>query len=150
MRRCSRARVFPIWLAVVLATSYGLGLRVARAAQADSPDPVEEVGFEQEDDSALAEWSKSVGNRYLMGLNSLITFPADPVMSTVQPAEELDELPLAPATRYPVGFVQGTMLSMYRASMGALDLLFAPLTPMKMLSPEPRYMIFPDVTHEEY
>jgi hypothetical protein len=117
----------------------------------DSSDPVEEVGFDtEEEDSAFAEYGKSVGNRYLMGLNSLITFPADPVMSTVQPADEFDALPLAPATKYPVGFVQGTMLSMYRASMGTLDLLFAPLTPMKMLSPEPRYMIFPDVTHEEY
>ena len=36
------------------------------------------------------------------------------------------------------------------AARRAMDILFAPLTPMKMLSPEPRYMIFPDVTHEEY
>jgi hypothetical protein len=68
----------------------------------------------------------------------------------VQPREEFDELPLAVATKWPVGFVQGTMLSMYRAAMGSFDIVFAPLTPMKMLSPEPRYMIFPDVEHPEY
>jgi hypothetical protein len=71
-------------------------------------------------------------------------------MSTVKPAEEFDKLPGAAVTKYPVGFGAGTMLSVYRLGMGAMDILFAPLTPMKMLSPEPRYMIFPDVTHDEY
>jgi hypothetical protein len=33
--------------------------------------------------------------------------------------------------------------------MGAFDLLFAPLTPMKVLSPEPRYMLFP-AQHPEF
>jgi hypothetical protein len=116
-------------------------------------DPVEEVGFDtstEEEEDAYAEYGKKVGNRYLMGVNSLVTAPADPVMSAVKPAEEFDKLPGATVTKYPVGFLAGTMLSVYRFGMGTVDLLFAPLTPMKMLSPEPRYMIFPDVTHDEY
>jgi hypothetical protein len=124
-------------------------------AGAQDLDPTEEVGFDtategEEEEDAFAEWGKRVGNRYLMGVNSLVTAPADPVMSTVNPPEEFDGLPLAVATKYPAGFGAGTMLSIYRFGMGTMDLLFAPLTPMKMLSPEPRYMIFPDVTHEEF
>jgi hypothetical protein len=104
----------------------------------------------EETRQAWKDYGSSVGTRYLVALNSLVTFPADPVMGAVQPREEFDELPLAVATKWPVGFVQGTMLSMYRAAMGSFDIVFAPLTPMKMLSPEPRYMIFPDVEHPEY
>lgn len=104
----------------------------------------------EETATAWREYGSSVGTRYLVALNSLVTFPADPVMGTVSPREEFDELPLAVATKYPVGFVQGSMLSVYRAVMGTFDVVFAPLTPMKMLSPEPRYMIFPDVEHPEY
>jgi len=104
----------------------------------------------EETAAAWKEYGNSVGTRYLVALNSLVTFPADPVMGTVSPREEFDELPLSVATKYPVGFVQGSMLSVYRAVMGTFDVVFAPLTPMKMLSPEPRYMIFPDVEHPEY
>jgi hypothetical protein len=145
--------------AQVFTLAFGLASLVAAWpvhgwAQDDVSDTTEEVGFDtgsdEEEEDALAEYGKKVGNRYLMGVNSLVTAPADPVMSTVKPAEEFNQLPGAVATKYPVGFFAGTMLSVYRFGMGAMDILFAPLTPMKMLSPEPRYMIFPDVTHEEY
>ena len=124
----------------------------ALARAVDVEDPVEEVGFASadEEEDAVTEWANKVGNRYLMGVNSLVTAPADPVMSTVSPPKEFEKLPVGVATKYPAGLVAGTMLSVYRFSMGAMDVLFAPLTPMKMLSPEPRFMIFPDVTHEEY
>ena len=145
MRRL-RARVLSIacCAAALAATWPALG------HAANGEDPVEEVGFDTAEDDAYEQYGKKVGNRYLMGVNSLITAPADPVMSTVSPPEEFDELPLAAGTKYPAGLVAGTMLSVYRIGMGAMDILFAPLTPMRMLSPEPRYMIFPDVEHEEY
>jgi hypothetical protein len=113
----------------------------------------EAAAKEAEDEESAAAWKEygsSVGTRYLVALNSLVTFPADPVMGAVTPREEFDELPLGVATKYPVGFLQGSMLSVYRAAMGTFDVLLAPLTPMKLLSPEPRYMIFPDVEHPEY
>ena len=103
-----------------------------------------------EEESAWGEYGGEVGNRYLIGLNSLITFPADPVMSTAEPDSEFDNLPLAVVTKYPVGFLQGTLLGAFRASAGLLDLVFAPLTPFKELSPEPRYLVFADAQHEEY
>ena len=49
-----------------------------------------------------------------------------------------------------VGLCQGTLLGGYRVGMGALDVVFSPMTPFLMLSPEPRYMIFPGVEHDEY
>jgi hypothetical protein len=116
-------------------------------AEAEEPEEVEE---EEEEESALAEYGASVGNRFLMGLDSVLTAPADPVMSAVQPDKEFDDLPLSIVLKWPVGFVQGALLMGHRASSGVLDMVFAALTPMKMLSPEPRFQIFPNVEHEEY
>lgn len=118
-------------------------------AEADEPE-AEEPEEEEAEPSALGEYGASVGNRFLMGFGSLITAPADPVMSAVKPDKEFEELPLAIVTKWPVGFVQGTLLMAHRASSGLLDMTFSPLTPMKMLSPEPRFSIFPGVEHEEY
>jgi hypothetical protein len=96
------------------------------------------------------EWSKATGNRYMVGTNSLITFPADPVMDTVKPREEFEELPLADfGPKYVAGLGTGVMLGIYRASTGVFDVVFAPLTPMKMLSPEPRYTLLPG-EHPEF
>lgn len=111
---------------------------------------VEPEVSEADAESWWAEYGKSVGNRYMVGLNSLITFPADPVMDTVKPREEFDELPLANyGPKYLAGLGTGVMLSLYRAGTGAFDVVFAPLTPMKVLSPEPRYMLFP-AEHPEF
>jgi len=105
---------------------------------------------EDEDQTALGAYGSEVSNRFLMGANGFITFPADPAMATVQPREEFEELPLPVVSKRVVGFFQGTLLGAYRLGMGTLDMLFAPLTPMRMLSPEPRYMLFPDVEHDWY
>jgi hypothetical protein len=122
------------------------GEAVGQTHEVVMPDPEKEEAYR----TAWAEYGKSVGNRYLVGLNSLITFPADPVMDTVKPREEFDKLPLSMGTKYIAGFFTGVMLSMYRVSMGAFDVVCAPLTPMKMLSPEPRWMIFPGAHHDEF
>jgi hypothetical protein len=118
------------------------------------PDPFAEEYAEEEEEEeeneALAEYRAAVGNRYLIGLNSLITFPADPVMSAVSPDEEWNELPLGVATKYPVGFFQGSLLMAYRLTAGTFDLLMAPVTPMRMISPAPRYLLFEDAEHEDY
>lgn len=105
---------------------------------------------EEQEPSALGEYGSEVGNRFLVGLNSLITLPADPFVSTFEPAAEFDDLPLAVVTKYPVGLAQGVLLGAFRGCTGALDIAFAPLTPMTMLSPEPRYMVFSDAEHDEY
>lgn len=124
----------------------GPGVPTGRTTEVQVPDEQAQEDFTK----AWAEYGKSVGNRYLVGLNSLITFPADPVMDTVKPRDEFNKLPLAAGTKYVAGLGTGIMLSIYRASMGAFDVICAPLTPMKMLSPEPRWMIFPWAHHEEF
>ena len=135
-------RKLALWLAFLLATS------LAMPALAEGGDVFDDD--EEEEMGAFGEYASTVGNRFLIGINSLITFPADPVMSTVEPDSEFDELPLAVVTKWPVGFVQGSMLMFYRASTGLLDFTFAVFTPMAMLSPEPRYLLFPDAEHDEY
>ena len=134
-------RKFALWLVFLLT------LTLALPVVAQDDDDWDEDDWEEDEGG---EYWSAVGNRYLIGINSLATFLADPVMSTVEPREEFDELPLAPVTKYPVGLVQGTMLMAHRAYTGVLDIAFAPLTPMRMLSPEPRYLLFENAEHEEY
>src|SRR5262249_45055987 len=118
---------------------------VGKTTEVGQPDTVEEAK-----ENAWSEYGKSLGNRFLVGVNSLVTFPADPVMDTVKPREEFNKLPLAAGTKYIAGFGQGVLLGAYRAGMGVFDVVMAPLTPMKELSPEPRWMIFPGVEPEGF
>ena len=134
-------RKLALWLAFLLTCS------LAFPAVAQDDDWEED---DEEEAGGILEYGSETRNRFLVGLNSLLTWPADFVMDTVQPAEEFDELPLAAVAKYPVGFIQGTMLAIFRASTGTLDVAFAAVTPMRMLSPEPRYMIFAGVEHDEY
>jgi len=167
-------RALQLSLAAALAAgSLSLGLLASRALADEAADPAAdpetvesetvgkttEVGkpdeAEQAKESAwsdfgksFGEYTKSVGNRYLVGFNSLVTFPADPVMDTIKPRDEFKKLPLSAGTKYIAGFGQGVLLGAYRAGMGIFDVLMAPLTPMKELSPEPRWMIFPGAEPE--
>ena len=105
---------------------------------------------QEEAENWWTEYGKNVGNRYMVAFNSLITFPADPVMDTVKPREEFEDLPLADfGPKYVAGLGTGVMLGLYRAGTGAFDVLFGWLPPMKMLSPEPRYTLLPG-EHPEF
>lgn len=130
-------RTLALWLAFLVVCAPALPI----LAQDDDSD---------EDSSAWSEYRDEIVNRNLMGLNSILTFPADPVMSTIHPDAEFEKLPLGKFVKWPIGLFQGILLMAYRAGNGVLDVAFAEITPMKMLSPEPRYMIFPGVEHEEY
>jgi hypothetical protein len=126
-----------------------MGLLFASPAVCEEHD--DDEGWDEEaEQSALSRYGSDVGNRFLMGVNSVLTFPADPVMGTIEPVEEFAALPAGRVTRYVAGFGQGILLGAYRAVAGALDIVFAPLTPFAMLSPEPRYMLFEGVEHEAY
>jgi hypothetical protein len=113
-------------------------------------DAGDEAWDDGEPEKAVANYEENVGYRFLTGLNSVLTFPADPVMSTIHPLEEFDSLPGAVVTRYFLGLGQGTLLGVYRLTTGALDIAFAIFTPFATLSPEPRYRLFEGVEHEEY
>ena len=123
----------------------------AEVAEEEADEDWDDFDFgDEEEESGFAAWGSATGNRYLIGVNSMATFLADPVMSAAEPDSEFDELPGATVTKYPVGFVQGTLLGTFRACAGLLDVLLAPLTPFRMLSPEPRYLLFENAEHEEF
>ncbi len=82
-------------------------------------------------------------NNLLAGINGLVTFPVDPVMSSVYPPEEFDELWGAPITSHMAGLFQGTLLMLFRATTGAVDIAFFPFWVFPTLSPEARYEIIP-------
>ena len=87
-------------------------------------------------------------NTFLTGVNGLITMPADIVMETVDPIEEFQGLPRGEVTSRPFGLIHGLVFSLYRATTGMLDMVFAPF-PFVVLSPEPRYAVVPGFEYEE-
>ena len=131
-------RKLALWLAFLLMCSLAV------------PAVAEDDPWDEDEVDAGGSYGSELSNRFLIGLNSTLTWPADLLFGPLQPADEFDELPFAVVTKYPVGFFQGVMLGVFRASTGVLDIVFAALTPMKMLSPEPRFMYFSGVEHDEY
>jgi hypothetical protein len=116
---------------LVAATAILFVLTAAASANAEAPEPDEPLELP----TAL--------NNVLAGFNALATFPADPVMSAIDPPEEFEDLPGAPVTSHTVGFFQGTFLMVYRLTMGLADIAFAPFWVFPTLSPEARYEIIP-------
>ena len=133
------------WLLVLLVVA----LAAPAAAQDDWDDDSDDGGGSATVE-ALNEYGDDIGNRFLIGLNSWLTFPADPILGLVTPREEFNELPGGKVTKYPIGLIQGTLMAGYRLFMGFGDLCLFWLPPMTMLSPEPHYMLFPGVEHSEY
>jgi len=78
-------------------------------------------------------------NNLQAGVTGLLTFWADPVWSAVDPPESFDDMFGAPVTPHVVGFFQGTLLMVYRVTMGAFDVAMFPLWVFPTLSPEPRF-----------
>jgi len=113
---------------LVAATAILVVLTAAASAGADDSEPLE---------------LPTAVNNLLAGLNGIATFPADPVMSAVDPPEEFEDLWGAPVTSHTAGFFQGTFLMLYRATMGLADIAFAPFWVFPTLSPEGRYEIIP-------
>ena len=70
----------------------------------------------EDDDAGGGYWS-TVVNRFGMGVNSLLTWPADPFMAVVKPDEQFEELPIRVYTMPIVTTVQGVLIaSLLRAA----------------------------------
>lgn len=86
-------------------------------------------------------------NNLRAGVNSLITFPADPVMGVVSPPELIEDMPGFPVTGRVVGLFGGTLMGLYRAAGGVYDLVFFPFWIIPTLSPPPRYEVIPGIEY---
>ena len=93
----------------------------------------------------VLEYGSNVSTQFLTGLNGLLTWPADPVMATVEPPKALEK---AGYGRRPLGFGSGVLLMLYRSFTGTLDLALA-WGPLPVLSPVPRYKLVPGFEHED-
>jgi len=104
------------------------------------------AGFAQDEDeepTMFDEYLRGVGYTYAAGSNGIITSFADPVAFTTQGDEVFEELPTPSVTGGLVGFPAGIFQGLYRAVMGVCDLVFAPIPGVPMLSPVPRYRLWP-------
>ena len=123
--------------------------KAAEPAPAEAAEPEEAAAEEEGEGSFIANWANHVRNTFLAGVNGVITWPADPVMLTINPTEEMSSMPGGVVTGPLVGFGAGTLLGLYRLGTGALDMVLAPLSFFPMFSPEPRYQVIPGWEHQE-
>jgi hypothetical protein len=98
---------------------------------------------EDEEPGVFVEYLRNTGNDFVGGFNGILTFPADPVMFTIEGDEVFDELPKPAVTGRLVGFPAGLLQGIYRLMMGACDVALAVVPAMPMLSPIPRYKLLP-------
>ena len=76
---------------------------------------------------------------FVVGLNGVLTAPADPVNGLIDPPSEYDGLFMAPVTAPLAGFLSGTALGLYRAASGVVDMVLTPLWVLPPASPTARF-----------
>jgi hypothetical protein len=130
----SPARRAPRLAALCLAAALAAG-----AAHAEEKEEAE--GW---DPSSFPE-----ANMFGLGMNGVLTAPADPFYLLVRPPEALEGLPGAPVTNHAAGFFAGTALACYRVMGGVMDMLLF-LIPHATLSPEPQFHLVPGVQHPDF
>ncbi len=88
-------------------------------------------------------------NNLYAAINGIVYAPTDPVMFTIFPPEDYDELPLHQVTRHIIGLPTGVLMMGFRLFMAAGDLVFFPFWVFEVFSPEPEYWtLIPDVEYE--
>ena len=99
--------------------------------------------------NSVEEWAKDMGNRASIGLNGIITAPADPVYFAMEGSEVFSKLPAAKFTGPVVGVFAGVAQMTYRIFTGTFDLAFAWVPYLYMQSPPPRIDVLPWAEHDE-
>jgi hypothetical protein len=87
-------------------------------------------------------------NNLYAGINSLVSFYADPFVMVVIPPDEFEELPAHKVTGRILAIPAGTLLSAYRVMMAAFDIAFTPFWVFPTMSPEPRWETIEGVEYE--
>lgn len=120
-----------------------LGLVLAPAAKVLSQDDEEEEERVFPDDYRV--WNKAA-----VGLNQLITFPADPVMFAVEGDEVFSGAWQPQVTGRVLGLLAGCLQAPYRVLTGSFDFVTFPLAPiLPIVSPVPRFEVIPHYHPEE-
>jgi hypothetical protein len=104
------------------------------------------AGFAYDEDDepgVFGEYLRGVGRTYAAGANGIVTFPADTVGFAIEGDEVFESLPAPSVTGRIVGVPAGLLQGLYRAMMGVCDLVLAPIPGVPMLSPVPRYKLWP-------
>lgn len=122
-------------LALCLAVLAPLLLASSALAQDDEEEEEEESVYPD-------DWPRV--NKLAAGVNSMITWPADPVMFAMEGDEVFEELPKPQVTGRIIGAIAGLLQAPWRLASGAFDALTSPLaTVMYMVTPVPRFKLIP-------
>jgi len=107
-------------------------------------------GFAQEDDEEEEEEEQVYPddyprvNKLAAGVNGFLTWPADPVMFSIEGDEVFEEFWQPQVTGRIVGALAGLLQAPWRLTTGLFDALTSPLAPvMYMVSPVPRFKLIP-------
>ena len=107
-------------------------------AEAEASEAEEEGGYELK---PIDEWAIDLANRVSIGLNGVLTAPADPVMFSLEGDEIFKEFWMPQVTGRVVGFFVGVCQMPYRAMTGAFDAAFAWAPYLAPVSPVPRFKL---------
>ncbi|MBW2269834.1 MAG: hypothetical protein JRH16_14775 [Deltaproteobacteria bacterium] len=104
---------------------------------------------DEEETLPIVAWALDGANRATVGLNGILTAPADPLMFAIDGDEVFESLPSAEYTGRGVGFFAGLFQMPYRLLMGSFDLAFAWMPYLYMQSPVPRFTLLPWLEHDD-
>jgi hypothetical protein len=160
MRRLALAVAVPLLLLLAPSASAdeagaaeGVSTEVEEAEPAEAEASEPEAEEEAEEAEAAAEeedgyelkpidiWAIDLANRVSIGLNGVLTAPADPVLFSLEGDEVFADLWMPAVTGRVMGFFAGLCQMPYRAMMGAFDAAFAWAPYLTPVSPVPRFEI---------
>ena len=97
----------------------------------------------------MSEWGKDMGNRASIGLNGILTAPADPVYFAMDGSEVFSTFPAPKFTGPVVGVFAGVAQMTYRVFTGVFDVTLSWVPFLYMQSPPPRIDLLPWAEHDE-
>jgi hypothetical protein len=173
MRRLALAVAVPLLLlaAPAIADDPGDAATTSSEAEETEPEPADAEASEPEaeesepevaDEAAEPEaeaggyelkpidiWAIDLFNRASLGLNGVLTAPADPVMFSLEGDEVFKDLWMPAVTGRVMGFFAGLCQMPYRVMMGAFDAAFAWAPYLAPVSPVPRFKLLVWAEHPD-
>ena len=101
------------------------------------------------DSRSAKNWAIDMGNRASVGVNGVLTAPADPVYLAMEGSQVFDKLPAATYTGPVIGVFAGIAQMSYRIFTGTFDIAFSWVPFLYMQSPLPRVTVLPWAEHDE-